>query len=404
MNLSEEIYILYRRFKAAIGWNIYALCALRPIQKNKIVFSCFEGGGYGCNPKYIAEEIIRRMRTENKEYELFWLVNDVTKEFPLEIHKVKNNLWNRAFHLSTAGVWIDNARKNYGTRKRKGQLYIQTWHGQNSLKPVGKLRGESFSKIARIVTQADAKQIDYFLVDSQWSKNMFSQSFYGENFAVTGSPRCDILLNQRDEQYKAIRRKLNLPEMAKLLMYAPTFRGGSQSGIRDVFENYITLSFERLLPVLKQKFGGEWYVLLRLHPQLALKMTHMSIKEIDKKHFIDISYQDDMYEYLAAADAFVSDYTSAEPEAALIGIPVFIYADDLDKYMADRGSFLFDIYKELPYSVAKTNEELLANIEQFDLEDYHRRTKEFFDGLGVLEDGQASARVVDIIEEKMMQR
>ena len=193
-----------------------------------------------------------------------------------------------------------------------------------------------------------------------------------------------------------------MPEMAKLLMYAPTFRGGSQSGIRDVFENYITLSFERLLPVLKQKFGGEWYVLLRLHPQLALKMTHMSIKEIDKKHFIDISYQDDMYEYLAAADAFVSDYTSAEPEAALIGIPVFIYADDLDKYMADRGSFLFDIYKELPYSVAKTNEELLANIEQFDLEDYHRRTKEFFDGLGVLEDGRASARVVDIIERKMM--
>ena len=104
-------------------------------------------------------------------------------------HRVKNNLWNRAFHLSTAGVWIDNARKNYGTRKRKGQLYIQTWHGQNSLKPVGKLRGESFSKIARIVTQADAKQIDCFLVDSQWSKNMFSQSFYGENFAVTGSPR-----------------------------------------------------------------------------------------------------------------------------------------------------------------------------------------------------------------------
>ena len=404
MNFSEEIYILYRRIKAAISWCVYFLCAAWPVQKNKIVFSCFEGGGYGCNPKYIAEEIIRRMEKEDEKYQLFWLVNDLTKELPKEIHKIKNNLWNRAFHLSTAEVWVDNARKNYGTRKRQGQLYIQTWHGQNSLKPVGKLRGVSFSKIARIVTRGDAKQIDYFLVDSQWSKNVFAQSFYGENFIVIGSPRCDVLLNHRDEKYREIRKKLKLPAQAKLLMYAPTFRGGSQSGVRDVFEHNITLSFERLLPALEQKFGGEWYVLLRLHPQLALKMTQMALKETDTKHFIDISYQDDMYEYLAATDVFISDYTSAEPEAAFIGIPVFIYADDLDKYIADRGSFLFDIYKELPYPIAKTNEELLANIKQFNLKDYHMMTRKFFEGLGILEDGRASGRVVDIIEEKMMQR
>lgn len=404
MNISETLYILYRRAKAGLCWIIYFFCSIFPIRQNKIVFSAFEGGGYGCNPKYIAEELIRRMQKYNKDYELIWLVNDLSKEFPNKVHKVKNNLWNRAYHLSTAKVWVDNARKNYGTRKRKGQLYIQTWHGQNSLKPVGKLRGESFSKIARIVTKADARQIDYFLVDSQWSKDMFAQSFYGENFTVIGSPRCDILFNYRAEQYKIIREKLNLPTEAKLLMYAPTFRGGSQSGVRDVFENYITLSFERLLPALERKFGGEWYVLLRLHPQLALKMARMSIKRINKNHFIDISCQDDMYEYLAATDAFISDYTSAEPEAAFIGIPVFIYADDLDNYMADRGSFLFDIYKDLPYPVAKTNEELLANIEQFNVEEYHRKTKKFFDRLAIFEDGQASARVVDIIEREMMQR
>lgn len=39
--------------------------------------------------------------------------------------------------LQTAAVWIDNARKNYGT-KRKGQLYIQTWHGGPGVKRIEK--------------------------------------------------------------------------------------------------------------------------------------------------------------------------------------------------------------------------------------------------------------------------
>ena len=31
-----------------------------PIQENKIIFNNFQGSLYGCNPKYIAEEIIKR--------------------------------------------------------------------------------------------------------------------------------------------------------------------------------------------------------------------------------------------------------------------------------------------------------------------------------------------------------
>ena len=82
MNISEELYILYRRIKAAASWSVYLACSAFPIRKNKIVFSAFEGGGYGCNPKYIAEEIIRRMKETGKTYDLIWLVNDTDKKFP----------------------------------------------------------------------------------------------------------------------------------------------------------------------------------------------------------------------------------------------------------------------------------------------------------------------------------
>ncbi len=147
-DIKEEVYIYYRCIKAFLCRIVYLLiAAFCPIQQNKIVFSSFEGNGYGCNPKYIAEEIICRDKGDRKNHELVWLVDDITKEFPPEIKNVRNTLWNRAYHLSTAKIWIDNSRKKLGTRKRKGQYYFQTWHGAIGIKPEGRRRGASFSVI-----------------------------------------------------------------------------------------------------------------------------------------------------------------------------------------------------------------------------------------------------------------
>lgn len=398
MNISEELYILYRRGKAVASWLVYLGCSIFPIKQHKIVFSAFEGGGYGCNPKYIAEELIRRMRETGESYELVWLVNDLTKTFPSEIQAVKNDLWHRAYHLSTAKVWVDNARKNYGTRKRKGQLYVQTWHGQIGVKPVGRLRGKSFSRIAELVTKADAALIDEFLIDSEWARDIFGRAFYQEPLLLSGSPRCDILLNERAIQHEKVRREYSLPTDSKILIYAPTFRGGSQSKHRDVFESEISLDFDRLVQSLERRFGGEWYIFLRLHPQLAAKMDTM-LSRTGNQRLIDISQKDDLYEYLAGTDAFITDYSSAGPDAAMMDIPVFVYADDLDKYMADRGSLLRDL-REFPFSVARTNDELEKNILDFAEGRYLDRLHTFFRSpdIQMFEDGKASHRIADFIE------
>ena len=39
-------------------------------------------------------------------------------------------------------VWIDNYRKTYGTRKRKGWYYLKTNHYTIGIKTVGLWRGE----------------------------------------------------------------------------------------------------------------------------------------------------------------------------------------------------------------------------------------------------------------------
>ena len=55
-----------------------------PIVPNKIVFINFNGRGYGCNPKYIVEEILR----QKLPYELVWLVSDINTPMPEKIRKV----------------------------------------------------------------------------------------------------------------------------------------------------------------------------------------------------------------------------------------------------------------------------------------------------------------------------
>ena len=107
-----------------------------------------------------------------------------------------------------------------------------------------------------------------------------------------------------------------------------------------------------------------------------------------------------MYEYLAGIDIFLTDYSSAALDAAVMRIPIFVYADDLDNYIKDRGSFIRDIY-DYPFPVAKTNDELMNNIINFNEEKYLNKVNKFLVTEEFLEDGNASRRAVDIIESNL---
>ncbi len=117
------------------------------------------------------------------------------------------------------------------------------------------------------------------------------------------------------------------------------------------------------------------------------------------ERMIDVSQKPDMNEIIAASDAFLTDYSSAIFEANMIGLPGFIYADDLEAYIADRGDLFFDVYK-LPFPVALNNDELMEQIEQFDEEEYRLKTEQLMKENGIFEDGKASRRVVRLIEKR----
>lgn len=412
--MKESIYIWYRRLIAGCNRLLYMLCSVFPIRKNKIAVCIFEGKtGFGCNPKYIVEELHKR----NVKYQFYWFVNDVNKEFPAYIKKVRNTSWNRAFHLSTAKIWIDNYRKPYGTRKRKGQYYFQTWHGTIGFKSIGLWRGKAFSRMAYLVSKNDSDMIDYVTIDSEWCNEMFPKGLvYDGTFLKTGAPRCDILYGNRQKEREAFRRKLCLAMESRLVMFAPTFREGKQDGVRRVFSEEWSIDFERLLHNMGQRFGGEWYLCIRVHPQLSSQLQQYS-KEISiSERIIDVSREDDMYELLAAMDVLITDYSSVAMDAGFAHMPVFIYADDIETYVNDRGSILWELSSDsgavirnnkmmtpgieavLPYSVAQDNDEMEKNILEFDAEKYEYGLTKFEQAVGLVFDGQASERVANEIE------
>ncbi|WP_338588696.1 CDP-glycerol glycerophosphotransferase family protein [Paenibacillus sp. Y5S-9] len=394
---SESLYIGYRRIKAISIAALYYLFRFLPIDDKKVVLSSFEGKqGYSCNPKYIAEEILKRNKLSSQAYKLIWLVNDTSNIFPSEILVKKNSFWNRAYQLSTAAIWIDNHRKPLETRKRKKQLYIATWHGAIGFKAVGELRGTSFPEIARLVSKHDSQLVDYFLSNSSWCSDMYRKAFFYEGEIIkTGSPRCDVY-REAEHMRNRIRKEFELPENSKILLYAPTFRSGTQNIVMNTLSGESRLSYEALHEVLNKKFQGDWYIFVRLHP--SLKGQKFENKENNSIIF-DITNRDDAYDVLAATDLFISDYSSIAFDAAAMNIPVFIFAEDMDDYVKDRGRLLWDM-EDLPFKVSYSNDELLKNIIEFNEEEYHNGLGKLREEVELLEDGYASQRVVDLIQKK----
>lgn len=397
----EEKYVRKRIWKSKFQSLPFYICRIFKVKRKKIVFCCIEGTtGYTCNPKYIAEELIRR----NSGYELVWLVNDMSRKFPSEIRVVHNTLFNRAYHLTTAKFWIDNSRKQLEVRKRKGQIYIQTWHAKLGFKPTCLDRGASFSKIAYLISKHDSDMIDYVLSNSKWYDDTLPTGMIYTGEAVrTGSPRCDILVSDRTEIRKKIREDFGLPDNAKILMYAPTFRGGSQETDRKISPNSFFPDYQRLLRALEKRFGDSWHLFLRLHPQLVVRNLDKGTSADKSERIYDISRIDDMYEILAGCDAFMTDYSSAAFDAAVMKIPIFLYAEDYKEYEKERGKLLWNL-RELPFLLAENDKELERRIEHFDENAYREALDRLFEDTQMVEDGKAASHAADIITGNRMAR
>ena len=276
----------------------------------------------------------------------------------------------------------------YKIYKRQGQIYLQTFHGSLGIKKTGIDRND-LSKRSINISRKDAEQTDYLTSNGKYTTDFFKRTFFNFGKIIeTGHPRNDIFFNIPLGLKEKICLKYAMPLNDKIVLYAPTFR-------EDDSINSYNLDYEKLLTALRNKFTGEWSVMLRLHPRLISKCKQLTLSN----NVFDVTDYSDMQELLAVADVVITDYSSCIYDFMLTRKIGFIYASDLQNYSDGRG--LYYPLTATPFPVASNNDEMIKNIMNFDENLYKQKVEEFLKEKGCIDDGHASERVAELINEIM---
>lgn len=369
---------LYPTLHGGMIWWAWQLCYLLPVKHKKIIFSNFNGGGFGDNTRYIAEECIR----QKIPYQLYWVCEKKGCTFPPELTIIRPNSLRFVYHMSTAGFWVDNTRKLYYFKKKKSQFYIHTWHAGPGMKRIERDAGSGLSEAYIAYAKRDSRHIDLLLSNCRfWTKCFQSCFWYDGPILEKGLPKNDLYFQDMQPIRTRIRQYYGLSEEVRLVLYVPTWR-------EDRKVHVYHLDFEGCLDAFEKRFGGTWVMLVRLHPNVNAADFDIQYNE----RVLNASSYDNAQELLAAGDAVITDYSSCGFDYIQLDRLSFFYAEDYEKMKQDKGYYLE--LSELPVPKAFSNEEMIRNILDFSYETYEEKRVPFMEKMQYYDDGHASEAVV----------
>lgn len=361
---------------------VYRFLRLFPVNPGKVLFFSYYGEQYSGSPKYIS-----RYLDQYSDLKIVWAFTDPSKHENYTGGAVKFGHFWYYYHLATAGTIVTNYRMTTDFCKRTNQRYIQTWHSSLRLKMIEQDAEETLPRHYVEMAKTDSTKIDYLLAGSMKSEEIFRRSFWYDGEIIRcGTPQCDILFENRAPYLEKVRKAYGIPDGGRIALYAPTFRKDHDLSVYNIDTN-------ALLQALSKRFGGEWYLLMRLHPHLIGKADCFSYSN----KVIQATSYDDAQELLCASDVLLSDYSAIMFDFALTRRPCFLYTPDLKNYAANDRKLYFHI-ENLPFSNAADMHGLLSDIQNFSAADYQNLLENFLRDIGSFEDGSASRRVCGLIK------
>ena len=369
----RSIYYIVLRF----------IMGLFPIQHRKIFFMSYYGSQYGCNPKYLSKYVVENY----PEWTVVWGFTEPNKYNVPHVRKVRYLSLAYFYEIYTSQVFVTNFRMTEHYRKRRGQLYIQTWHGSVALKKIEKDTEKTLPAHYVMMAKRDSLQTDVLLSGCQFCTDIYNRAFwYSGAIVSSGTPREDIMFSSNIKKRNSIKAKLDVSIDKKIVLYGPTFR-------KDYSLDCYNVDYNRLLTSLSDKFGGEWIVLLRLHPHLRDFSMQLVV---NNPMLVDVTSYDDIQELLFISDFVISDYSSLIFDFALTYRPCFLYTSDLDTYTQNDRALYFEI-ENLPFPICRNNDELNTQIQAFDEIKYKQEISSFLHMIGSFETGHACENVVNYI-------
>jgi CDP-glycerol glycerophosphotransferase len=358
------------------------------MKNNYVFFESFFGKSYSDSPKYIYEYLAKNYPGK---YKCVWVIDKKNTQIPYPHTKVKRFSIRYAYYLARSKYYVLNVRQPGWTRKRKGNVFLETWHG-TPLKRLG-FDLEDISSATPQYKQQMYKQSrvwDYFIAANQYSSEIFRRCFmFDKKMLETGYPRNDIMhYENKDQIAKELRNKLGIPMDKKTILYAPTWRD-DEYYTKGQYK--FTLKLD--LNLLKEKLGDEYVILLRTHYYIADSLDITGLEGFA----YNLSKYDDISELYLISDMLITDYSSVFFDYANLKRPMLFFPYDLEKYRDVLRGFYIDIEEELPGPLLFTTEEIISailNIKKIN-QDYKEKYAQFYEKFCSWEDGQASRKVVN---------
>lgn len=356
-----------------------------PVKDNWVICESFFGKSYSDNPKYIYEYLCKNYPGK---YRFIWVINKKTK-IPYNPTKVKRYSIRYAYYLARCKYYVFNVRQPDWVVKRKGNVFLETWHGtplkrlvfdQEEVMTASPLYKAQFYKQSRLW--------DYLISANHFSTEVFRSAFlYDKEILEYGYPRNDLMYHPDKEKIASeIKRKLHIPEGKKTILYAPTWRDDEYYG-----KGEYKFSLKLNLRLLRKELGDDYIILLRTHYYIA---DNLDVTGLDD-FVINVSKYDDVTELYLISDILITDYSSVFFDYANLRRPILFYTYDLEKYRDMLRGFYLDIERDVPGPLLFTDEEVVDAIKNINAitERYKERYDKFYEKFCSLENGHAAEQV-----------
>lgn len=364
------------------------------IDDRLVYFQTFSGRGYSDSPKAMYEYMMQA--PEYKDFRFVWSFKEperfqFLKNDRTDIVKFRTRADNIA--LRTAKYWITNYRMLNHQYPRKGQIYVQCWHG-TPLKRLG-YDLESSDNVMnsgseiREKYRSDAKKFSYIISPSPFTTEKFASAWNLTETRQThkiieeGYPRNDRLINTTPEERTELRKKLGVDDK-KVILYAPTWRDNQHtSGQGYTYKTEV--DFDKL----REELGDDYVILFRAHYLVANSF------DFDRyRGFVeDVSSYSDINELYIVADILITDYSSVFFDYANLRKPVIFYMYDLEEYANDIRGFYISL-DELPGPVVRDEDALIKEVRKTDGWKPDEKYEQFCEKYNPKDDGHASERVL----------
>ncbi|WP_340556820.1 bifunctional glycosyltransferase/CDP-glycerol:glycerophosphate glycerophosphotransferase [Streptomyces sp. GSL17-111] len=351
-----------------------------PLEQNLALFSAYWSRGYACNPAAI-DAVVARLAPHIRRV---WVVKDPAAPVPPGVEVVRPGSKEYWAAMARARYTVNNVNFADEMVKRDGSVHLQTHHG-TPLKTMGldqqRYPASTRMDFADLLRRCD--RWDYSLSANRFSTEIWERVYpCGYTSLETGYPRNDALVNATAADVRAAREALGVADGRKVFLYAPTHR-----------EHHAEFTPRLDVAALAEELGPDVTLLVRGHyfyapsPELARLTAGGRVR--------DVSTHPRIEELYLAADALITDYSSAMFDYANLDRPLVVFADDWQIYREVRGTY-FDLLREPPGAVATSQEELTGLLLSgaWDTEETTALRAAFRERFCEFDDGRAAERVV----------